>query len=226
MMIARASLGLAAAPAVAPPQPGKHGVDGLFSQSFIERGRLVCNFYWFRADGGIYFAGREPMAVLGVSFSKLKESDPKNIGTYGINGNKITIQWNGQEPTTMSWYGDGMDGGVLEQVHSFGAQTRLEGTWKSSVSISGPGFAGAFASNSWTFHKDGTVTNDAFSGVDARGGVKSSSHKHQGRYTFGDTQLTIELDGTTKTYPALSIGREKDGAPRIIFLDGYVLVRQ
>jgi len=118
-----------------------------------------------------------------------------------------------------------MDGGVLEQVHSFGAGTRLEGTWKASVSISGPGFSGAFASNSWTFHKDGTVTNDSSSGVDARGGVAGSSNATRGQYTFGDTELTIKIADTTKTYPVLSIGSDK-GAPRIICLDGHVLVKQ
>ena len=216
---------MAQAPAVAPPQPGQHGVDGLYSQSTIERGRLICKFYWFRADGEVYFAGRDPMPILGASFSKLKVSDPKNMGTYGINGNKITIQWNGEQPATMSWYGTSMDGGVLEQVHSFAAGRRLEGTWRASVSISGPGFSGAFASDSWTFHNDGTVTNDASSGVDARGGVTGSSHKNQGRYTFGETQLTIDLGGSTRTYPVLSIGNEA-GAPRLLFLDGHVLVKQ
>ncbi|HZP86258.1 MAG TPA: hypothetical protein VFB54_05520, partial [Burkholderiales bacterium] len=163
-VVFRASTVMAQAPAVASPQPGKHGVDGLFSQSTIEYaggGHLVCKFYWFRANGEVYFAGRDPTPILRASFSALKVSDPKNMGTYGINGNKITIQWNGQEPRTMSWYGTSMDGGVLEQVHGFGAETRLEGTWEASVSLSGPGFSGAFASNRWTFHKDGTVTNDS-----------------------------------------------------------------
>ena len=42
---------VAMAPALASPQPGKHGIDGLFAQSNIRGGHLVCRFYWFRANG-------------------------------------------------------------------------------------------------------------------------------------------------------------------------------
>jgi hypothetical protein len=121
----------------------------------------------------------------------------------------------------MSWYGDSMDGGVMEPVHSFTPGFRMEGTWQASVSLQGPGFSGAFASNSWTFHADGTVANDSSSGVDARGGVAATSAANRGTYAFNGTQLTITLGGVSHTYPVLFIGN--GAVPRILFLDGQIL---
>jgi hypothetical protein len=219
----------AVAAALPPPQAGKHGVDGFYCSSEIDYGgggHLICKFYWFRPDGTLYLASRDPMSVArGARFSDLQVSDPDHMGTYGINGDKITIRWTGQlEPRTMSWSGDQMDGGVLEPVHSFAPGTRLEGTWGSDMSISGPGFSGAFSSSNWTFHADGTVTNDSFSGVDARGGVAGSSGTSRGLYKLSGTELTITLAGATQTYPVLSIG--KGAVPRILFLDGHILSKR
>jgi hypothetical protein len=68
------------------------------------------------------------------------------------------------------------------------------------------------------------VTNDSFSGVDARGGVAGSSGTNRGKYNFNGTELTITLDGATQTYPVLSIG--KVAVPRILFLDGHILSKR
>ena len=182
----------------APAQAGQHPFNGWFVATRINsRGTgLICTYYWFRADGHVHFGG-PPANWSDEEFAALEKSDPRNSGTYGVVGEKMTLQHNGGQPEVLSYTPRG--GGILgsdplQTVWRFADAASLDGSWGLDSSSSF-GHVTVVASDTWTFHRDGTFEHNTFAGVDsethkgfnggpAAGVTGAKSEITKGKYQF------------------------------------------
>jgi hypothetical protein len=208
-----------AAPAkleLAPPQEGKH-VQGWIAVTTIGYGGgLICDYYWFRPDGGVYF-GVPNGASTDADYAALQKSEPANCGTHGIVGGDMTLQRNGQKPVKTNFGGGVLGGGVVRGVWYFTKGQRLEGMWENGNSIHGR--LNIAASADWTFHADGTFDNGSVAIIGNRNGDTGKAVSNKGTYELDGHVLTLKYDdGTTKT--AETFGTDDKAKPYILGIDG------
>jgi hypothetical protein len=184
---------------------------------------LKCTYYWFRADGRMYF-GIPPAGTTDADFNSLEKSDSKNCGTYTISGENLTLKHSDGTSEAHTYSPDGggiMDASPLQNVWRFKDGATLDGKWGMDVAVPlfGGGGGSASSSKDWIFHSDGSYEDAGHAGVDSKQATGLQTNNANGKYQFADNRLKITYgDGTTKTFNAMGVG--DTAKPSILVIDG------
>lgn len=191
--------------------------DGLYLMTrMVYGGSLETTAYRFE-DGAVI---RNPIAP--------ELQKPKDVGTYAIDGDKMTMTFGSDASESEVESGDGgcffWDMGNFCPVGEFEDDT-LDGTFAGGASA---GFGAVMSSMTVTFRPDGTYSMSSTGSVTTSEGSAGSSGQENGTYEIDGTVLTLTPDGgearslTTFPYDDGSQG----GYPRRMFFGGGMLKRQ
>lgn len=190
--------------------------DGLYLMTRYAFGGLSTEAYRFD-DGTVI---RNPIAP--------EEQRAEDVGTYTVDGSKMTIAMGGNPPTTSDVEpGDSgcffWDAGNFCPVEGFEVDT-LDGRFTGGASVGGGAVASAMTA---TFEPDGTYTLSSIGSVSTSAGAAGSSREESGTYSIDDTVLTLTpAGGTPRTLTTFPYDDGTQGVqPRRMFFGGGMLKR-
>jgi hypothetical protein len=195
---------------------GSGGPDGLYLMTRSVFGGLSTEAYRFD-DGAVI---RNPIAP--------DQQRPEDVGTYVIDGDKMTMTFGGRAGKGDIEPGDSgcffWDMGNFCPVGAFDDDT-LDGTYSGGASVGGGAVASAVTVR---FAPDGTYTLSSLGSVSTADAAAGSSAAERGSYEIDGNLLTLAPEGgaprslTTFPYDDGTEGTH----PRRIFFGGVMLKRQ
>ena len=155
-----------------------------------------------------------------VDWTKEKKDNPKNTGTYKVQGNKLAITWS--DGSTASWSLEKkagkysiIDGGITTVQTGMPKNYRIEGQYSSSVVL--PNVA---ATSTLVFSKDGTLTSSNYGTVTTPDVTGESTKSNKGTYDISGNTLTMKFPDGKVEKSVIAIW-DMDGEKNLVINSKY-----
>ncbi len=155
-----------------------------------------------------------------VDWTKEKKDNPKNTGTYKVQGNKLAITWS--DGSTASWSLEKkagkysiIDGGITTVQTGMPKNYRIEGQYSSSVVL--PNVA---ATSTLVFSKDGTFTSSNYGTVTTPDVTGESTKSNKGTYDISGNTLTMKFPDGKVEKSVIAIW-DMDGEKNLVINSKY-----
>ncbi|MBV9658634.1 MAG: lipocalin family protein [Verrucomicrobia bacterium] len=195
---------------------GRGGLeDGLYLRTAYAFGNLDISTVYLAGDR---IAWNPRGGVDPFDFAAAEKNDPKNVGHFKVNGDKLEVTWGGGRAAQSLplEYDKGqlsaLDGGLISKAAAYKKDEHLDAVFSGSI-----GTANVSAARTLTLTKSGQFTMSALGDVtlprSTGGGSASSESNTQGTYTLSGNTLTLHFaDGKTEKHTVIPFNTALDPA--------------
>ncbi len=216
-----------------PAQPA--GIGGLYLRvmTYSYPTFSISNEAWyFTNDGKVAYGpkgGLDPF-----DWEKAAQEKPGNVGTYRIEGDKITFTWGGgRKPETRKFARKGkdleLDGIFTSRVPQFKPGQKLKGHWSWGATVGRGTGAVVGAARGLTLNPNGTFSSGSIGSASIESSAGSAAGKSEsetsGTYHFsGNTLVLKRVDGQVSRHTVYPFGdNDQTANPEFLYLDGSMM---